>query len=122
MQKTPQKTGRSIVYAGLTIALLLGLLGFFMLKWSGPRNGRTTLKELDRAAAKHFNEAERNVPVVVNELCSGSNFIQLCWLMTGDKISGTHKTQAYLESVPMCRPISYTGARRPISSRSAVAI
>ena len=98
MQKTPTNPGRGIVYAGLTIALLLGLLGFFVLKWS-KTNYRGPLKVLDLAAARHFNEAERNVPVVVDELCSGSNFIKLCWLMTGDKISGTHKTQAYLESV-----------------------
>ena len=99
MQKTPTKHGRGIVYAGLTVALLLGALGFFVLKWSGPRSSRPTLKELDRAAARYFDEAERNVPQVVEELSTSSNFIKLCWLMTGDKISRTHKTQAYLESV-----------------------
>ena len=83
MQKTPKKNGRGIVYAGLTIALLLGLLGFFMLKWS-KTNYRGPLKVLDLAAAKHFNEAERNVPQVVEELSTGSNFLKLRWLMTGD--------------------------------------
>ena len=31
-------------------------------------------------------------------MSSSRNFIKLCWLITGDKVSGTHKTQAYLDS------------------------
>lgn len=99
MQKTPTKHHRGIVYAGLAIALILGIAGRVVQKYGGTGSRRGTLKARDLAASRHFADAERNVPRVVAELSSGRNFIKLCWLMTGDKVSGTHKTQAYLNSV-----------------------
>ena len=99
MQKSPTKTCRAVVFVGLAAAVALCALSGIAHRRVRPPRARPSIEELDARAKPHFDEVERNVPSVVADLTSNDNTLRLCWLMTGDKISGTHKTQAYLESV-----------------------
>ena len=99
MQKTPTKTHRAVVFIGLAAALALCAFSCIVLKRARPTRASPSIEELDAKAKPHFDEAERNVPIVVAEMSSTGNFLKLCWLMTKDKISGSHDTQDYLESM-----------------------
>ena len=99
MQKTPTKIHRAVVFIGLAAAIALCAFSCIALKRARPPRARPSIEELDARAKPHFDEAERNVPYVVAEMSSTGSFIKLCWLMTKDKISGSHDTQDYLESM-----------------------
>ena len=103
MQKTPSKNHRAVVFIGLAAAIALCTfsciaLGRARSSRARPSRARPSIEELDALAKPHFDEAERNVPAVVEDLTSTGNFLKLCWLMAGDKISGTNKTQKFIES------------------------
>ena len=103
MQKTPSKIHRAVVFIGLAAALALCVfsciaLGRERASRAKTSRSRPSIEELDARAKPHFDEAERNVPSVVADLTSKSNFLKLCCLMVEDKLSGSEKTQKFLES------------------------
>ena len=97
MQKTPTKTRRAVVFIGLAATIALCVFSGVHKRVRPPR-ARSSMERLDALAKPHFDEAERNVPSVVADLTSNGNFLKLCWLMAGDKVSGAHKTQKFIES------------------------
>ena len=103
MQKTPSKIHRMVVFIGLAAAIVLCAfsciaLGRVRPPCARPSRAGSSIEELDALAKPHFDQAERNVPSVVAEMSSTGNFLKLCWLMAGDKISGSHDTRDYIES------------------------
>ena len=98
MQKTPTKTYRAVVWIGLAAAIALCAVSGIAHRRVRPPRSRPSIEELDARAKPHFNEAERNVPLVVADLTSNDNTLRLCWLMVKDKMSGTHETQKFIES------------------------
>ena len=98
MQKTPTKTRRAVVWIGLAAAIALCAFSGMVHRRARPLRTRPSIEELDARAKPHFDEAERNVPSVVADLTADGNALKLCWLMAGDKLSGTHKTQKFIES------------------------
>ena len=104
MQKTPSKIHRAAVFIGLAAALVLCTFSCIALgrarpPRARPSRARPSIEELDALAKPHFDEAERNVPYVVAEMSSTGNFLKLCWLIMRDKLSGSHDTRDYLESM-----------------------
>ena len=103
MQKTPTKIHRTVVFIGLAAAIVLCAFSCIALGRVRPPRARppragSSIEELDALANPHFDEAERNVPSVVADLTSQSNFLKLCCLMVEDKLSGSEKTQKFIES------------------------
>ena len=98
MQKTPTKTRRAVVFIGLAAAIALCAFGAMAPRRARPPRTGSSMEGLDALAKPHFDEAERNVPSVVADLTSNGNFLKLCWLMAEDKVSGSHKTQKFIES------------------------
>ena len=95
--KTLKKTGLVVFYTGLLVALSLGVIGSCSL-----RHVPVPLAEIERLDAKaqpHFEEARRNIPTVVEQMTEIGMTCKVCWLMTRDKLTGTHETQDYLASV-----------------------
>ena len=105
MNKTHPELGRAFVFAGLTAALALGIIGScYYRRHPGavtstlPRQ-ISRIEMLDAQAKPHFDEARRNIPSVVDQMTGTGALCKLCWLMSRDKITGSHKTQDYLESI-----------------------
>ena len=98
MQKTPTKTHRAVVFIGLAAAIALCAFSGIVHRRARPLRTRPSIEELDARAKPHFDEAERNVPSVVADLTADGNSLKLCWLMVGDKLSGTDKTLKFIES------------------------
>ena len=89
--------GGAFVLAGLLAALTLGVIGSCSL-----RAVPVPLAEIERLDAKaqpYFDEASRNVPVVVETLTEIGTTCRLCGLMVRDKLAGAHEMQDYLSSV-----------------------
>ena len=91
--------GKTLVFAGLTLAVLLGVAGL--------RSHRTTIKlagksasitELDQRARPFFEEAQRNVPAAVAKLTETKTLAKICWLEVRDKASGSHELQKLVQS------------------------
>lgn len=83
--------------AGLLAALALGGIGSCSL-----RAIPVPLAEIERMDAKaqpHFEGAQRNIPLVVEQLTGTTALFKLCGLMARDKLNGTRETQDYLSSV-----------------------
>ena len=99
MQKSHSKIHRTVVFIALTAALVLCAFSCIAHKRVRPTRASPSVEELDALAKPHFDEAERNVPYVVAEMTSTGNFIKLCWLMAGDKLSGFHDTRDYIEAM-----------------------
>ena len=92
--------GKTLVFAGLTLAVLLGVAGL--------RSHRTTIKlavksasitELDQRACPFFEEAQRNVPAAVAKLTETKTLAKICWLEVRDKASGSHESQRLVQSI-----------------------
>ena len=105
MNKKHYELGRLLVFAGLTTALALGIIGSCCYRRhpgavtaSHPRQ-ISRIEMLDAQARPHFEEARRNIPSVVDQMTGTGALCKLCWLMSRDKITGSHKTQDYLESI-----------------------
>ena len=92
MQKTPTNPHRAVVWIGLAAAIALCAVSGIAHRRVRPHRSRSSIEELDARARPHFDEAERNVPSVVADLTADGNALKLCWLMAGDKLSGTHET------------------------------
>jgi hypothetical protein len=105
MNKTHHELGRAFVFAGLTAALALGIIGSCCYRRQTGVATATSPKQisriemLDAQARPHFEEARRNIPSVVDQMTGTGALCKLCWLMSRDKITGSHKTQDYLESI-----------------------
>ena len=113
MNKTHHELGRAFVFAGLTAALALGIIGSCCYRRHPGAVTSTTPRQisrievLDAQPRPHFEEARRNIPSVVDQMTGTGALCKLCWLMSRDKITGSHKTQDYLESMlngPMVGP------------------
>jgi len=96
--KTPHLTfGGAFALAGLLAALSLGVLGSCSLRVVPVLVA--DIDDLDAKAQPHFDEARRNIPVVVEKLTEIGATCRLCGLMVRDKLTGAHETQEYLASV-----------------------
>ena len=89
--------GGAFVFAGLLVALTLGVIGSCSLRAIPIL--QADIDSLDAKAQPFFDEASRNVPVVVETLTEIGTTCRLCALMVRDKLAGTHETQDYLSSV-----------------------
>ncbi len=89
--------GGAFALAGLLAALSLGVLGSCSLRAVPVLVA--DIDNLDEKAQPHFDEARRNIPVVVEKLTEIGATCKLCGLMVNDKLAGTHETQDYLASV-----------------------
>ena len=88
---------RTFCLAGLLVALSLGIIGSCSL-----RHVAVPLAEIERMDAKaqpHFEEAQRNIPAVVEQMTEIGATCKLCGLMAREKLAGTSKTQEYLNSI-----------------------
>ena len=90
-------SGGAFVFAGLLAALSLGVIGSCSLR-SVPVLV-ADIDDLDEKAQPYFDEARRNIPVVVGKLTEIGSTCRLCGLMVRDKLTGAHETQEYLTSV-----------------------
>ena len=105
MNKTHPELGRAFVFAGLTAALALGIIGSCCYRRQPGAVTTTTPRQisriamLDAQAKPHFDEARRNIPSIVDQMTGTGALCKLCWLMSRDKIAGSHKTRDYLESM-----------------------
>ena len=96
--KIPHFTfGGAVALAGLIAALSLGVIGSCALR-SVPVLV-ADIDELDEKAQPCFDEARRNIPVVVGKLTEIGSTCRLCGLMVRDKLTGAHETQEYLASI-----------------------
>lgn len=101
---TSKPLGRTLFFAGLTAALALGIIGSCHLchragAFTTSTKSISRIEMLDAQAKPHFDEARRNIPSVVDQMTGTGALCKLCWYMSWDKISGSHKTQDYLESL-----------------------
>ena len=95
--KILKKTGLVFFYTGLLAALSLGVISSCSLR-AGPVL-IADIDDLDAKAQPHFDEARRNIPVIVEKLTEIGLTCRLCGLMARDKLTGAHETQEYLTSV-----------------------
>ena len=89
--------GVAFVFAGLLAALALGVIGSCSLRAVPVL--QANIDDLDAKAQPHFDEARRNIPVVVGKLTEIGSTCRLCGLMVRDRLTGAHETQEYLASV-----------------------
>ena len=91
---TSKTLGRILVFAGLILAVLLGVAGMRSGWTSTKPAGKTgVISELDRKARPHFEEAKRNIPATVAKLTEMKTLVKLCWLEVTDKASGGRESQ-----------------------------
>lgn len=96
--KTPHLGfGGAVVLAGLLATLSLGVIGSCSLRAVPVL--QADIDYLDEQAQHSFDEACRNIPLVVEELTRTKALCKLCGLMARDKLKGTRETQDYLSSV-----------------------
>jgi len=92
--------GRTLVFAGLTLAVLLAAAGMrtsrTTIKFAGKA---TSLTELDQRARPFFEEAEKNIPKVVSDLTGTQAFLNMCSLAVADKVTGSDKLERKIASV-----------------------
>ena len=89
--------GGAVVLAGLLATLSLGVIGSCSLRAVPVL--QADIDYLDEQAQHSFDEACRNIPLVVEELTRTKALCKLCGLMARDKLKGTRETQDYLSSV-----------------------
>ena len=93
-------TSKTLIFAGLILAILLAAAGMrssrTTLKFAGKA---TSLTELDQRARPFFEEAEKNIPKVVSSLTGTQAFLNLCTLAVTDKVTGSDKLERKIASV-----------------------
>ena len=97
--------GGAFVLAGLLAALVLGGIGSCSLRAVPVLVA--DIDDLDAKAQPHFDEANRNIPAVVDKMTEFGATCRLCGLMVRDKLTGTSKTQEYLAAAldePIIKP------------------
>jgi len=93
-------TGKTFVFAGLILAVLLSAAGMRSSRTANNLAGKNSrLTELDQRARPFFEEAEKNIPKVVTELTGTQAFLNLCYLAITDKVTGSDKLDRKLASV-----------------------
>ena len=102
MKKQHKKwLGRALVFAGLTAALVLGIIGYCKTKnrpTPPPPKKTVSIEVLDAKAKPHFDEANGNIHAVVKKMTKTKNLWKLSWYMAQDKMSGSHKARHFLKS------------------------
>ncbi len=102
MKKQHKKwLGMALVFAGLSAALVLGIIGSCTAKHrtvSSVPKQTVSIEELDAKAKPHFKAAEKNIHSVVKKMTKSKNLWKLSWYMAQDKISGSHKARHFLNS------------------------
>jgi len=102
MKKQHKKwLGRALVFAGLSAALVLGVIGYCTMKHrpTPPAPKKVVnIEVLDAKAKPHFDEANRNIHSVVKKMTKSKNLWKLSWYMAQDKMSGSHKARHFLDS------------------------
>ena len=92
--------GRTLVFAGLTLAVLLAVAGMRTSRTTIKFAGKATnLTELDQRARPFFEEAEKNIPKVVSDLTGTQAFLNMCSLAVADKVTGSDKLERKIASV-----------------------
>ena len=93
--------GKTLVFVGLTATLTLGIIGSCHLRHQTGTVATTSgrIERLDAQAKPYFDEARRNIPSVVDRMTGTGALCKLCWLMSRDRITGSHKTLDYLRSM-----------------------
>ena len=92
--------GKTLVFAGLSLAILLAAAGMRTSRTTIKLAGKaTSLTELDQRARPFFEEAEKNIPKVVSELSGTQAFLNLCSLAVADKVTGSDKLERKIASV-----------------------
>ena len=89
--------GGAFCLVGLLAALSLGVIGSCSLRAVPVLVA--DIDNLDAKAQPHFDEARRNIPAIVEKMTEIGTTCKLCGLMVRDKLTGTSKTQEYLNSV-----------------------
>ena len=96
--KTPHlEFGGAFCLVGLLAALSLGGIGSCSLRAVPVL--QADIDYLDAQAQPYFDEAQQNIPSVVEQLTGTTALCKLCGLMARDKLKGTRETQDYLSSV-----------------------
>ena len=98
--KKHNMTSKTIVFAGLILAVLLAAAGMRSSRTTIKLAGKaTSLTELDQRARPFFEEAEKNIPKVVSNLTGTQAFLNLCGLVVADKVTGSDKLERKIASV-----------------------
>ena len=98
-------TGKTLVYAGLILAVLLAAAGMRSSRTTNNLAEKNTkLTELDQRARPFFEEAEKNIPKVVTELTGTQAFLNLCYLAITDKVMSSYKPGQAEQAGP-CTPL-----------------
>ncbi len=80
MKKHNVMIGRTVVFAGLTLAVLLGAAGLRSHRATVKLAGKAaSISEQDQCARPFFEEAQRNVPAAVAKLTEMKTMLKLCW-------------------------------------------
>ena len=97
--KKQNVTSKTLIFAGLILAVLLAAAGMrtsrTTIKYAGKA---TSLPELDQRARPFFEEAEKNIPKVVSNLTGTEAFLNLCALAVTDKVTGSDKLERKIAS------------------------
>ena len=93
-------TRKTLVFAGLILAILLAAAGMRTTRTTIKFAGKaTSLTELDQQARPFFEEAEKNIPQVASNLTGTQAFLNLCSLAVADKVTGSDKLERKIASV-----------------------
>lgn len=80
MKKHNNVAGKTLVFAGLILAVIMGATGLRTQKTTTKLAGKSsTISELDQRAGRFFEEAHQNVPAVVAKLTETKTMLKLCW-------------------------------------------
>lgn len=92
--------GRTLVFVGLSLAVVLGICGL-RSNWATVKcaGKSASISELDCRAQPFFEEAQRNVPDAVAKLTEMKTLAKICWLEVRDKASGSHESQKLVQSI-----------------------
>ena len=100
MKKHNVMTRKTLVFAGLALAVLLAAAGMRSSRTTIKLAGKAaSLKTMDERARPCFETAEKNIPQVVAELSGTEAFLNLCALAVADKVTGSDKLERKIASV-----------------------
>ena len=100
MKKHNVMTKKTLVFAGLALAVLLAAAGMRTNRTTIKLAGKAaSLKTMDERARLCFETAEKNIPQVVAELSGTEAFLNLCALAVTDKVTGSDKLERKIASV-----------------------
>jgi len=91
--------GKTIVFAGLSLVVVLGICGF-RSNWTTVKlaGKSASITELDQRARPFFEEAQRNVPAAVAKLTETKTMLKLCWYEFPGK-TNDRESQALIQSI-----------------------